>query len=416
MKLFTDLLVALSRSIDLVDVTVGDHNKRVAYITACIAKEMDADDTFISRVVRAAALHDVGVLKEQQYLELKEFDYKGGVDYHSILGFRLLESCELTKDLAEIIKYHHIKYSEQIDKNLSIPLESEIIHIADRFDVLLNYREDLLYQKSSVLDRLLENAGQQFNPTIIEYLRRATRYESFWFDLQFNNIDKTIHEAINISPYIELSLEQILDFAALFTKIIDFRSRFTATHSTSVAYVARELGKLLNFSELECKLLDIAGHLHDIGKLAIPLSILEKHAGLSKQEWKIMQRHSYVTYTIIERITHPRFATINEWASFHHETLDGKGYPFKVDANNLSMGSRILAIADIFTALAESRPYRPALEDDTILNELNKLKGTKLDPYLLEIVQKNYELLKQTRRDAFTTAQNNFSMLFDTIY
>ncbi len=415
MSLLLDLFMALSRSIDLIDPHIGNHNKRVAYITGCLAYCMGLGPDDITKTVIAAALHDIGVLKDIDYEELIDFNYKGGIDYHSTMGYRFLNSCELTKNLAPIVKYHHIRYSDKnnVSDSNSILLAADIIHVADRVDVLINYEEDLLSQKDYICKSIQQHSGDRFNPDVVKCLLSISNKESFWFDLQFNNIEKSLKNHIIYNPF--LTLEQIHDVAKLFTKIIDFRSRFTATHSTSVAIVARELGRLLNFSERECLMLDIAGHLHDIGKLAIPLSILEKNDKLTPDEWKVMKTHTYFTYIVLDHIDNPVFKVINEWAALHHEKIDGSGYPFKIDIKDLTVGSRILAVADMFTALAESRPYRNAMDDDMIKNELKKAKGKSLDSYIVEALIENYDAFKQIRTNAFTDALEDFTLLFDRI-
>ena len=412
--LLVDIFMALSRSIDLVDHDIGNHNKRVAYIAGRIAHSMGLSTGNITKIVIAGALHDIGVLKETEYRELVQFDYKGGIDYHSLMGYRLLYSCPLTQDLADIIKHHHVYYSEK--KNIpesNVPLAAEIIHVADRLDVLLDYKKDVLGQKNKVLNTLREYSGDRFHPDVVTCLEEIAKQESFWFDLQFNSIEKIIKSYIFYNPL--LTLEDVHEIAKLFTRIIDFRSRFTATHSTSVAMVARSLGQLCNLSERECLLLNIAGHLHDIGKLAIPLSILEKPDTLSTEEWRIMKRHTYFTYQILDEIDSAEFKVINEWAALHHEKLNGQGYPFKLSGKYITMGSRIMAIADTFTALAEMRPYRDGLTDDVIINILKKERGESLDTYIVDLLLKNYDRLKTVREQAFCDALKGFEDYFDSL-
>ena len=102
--------------------------------------------------------------------------------------------------------------------------------------------------------------------------------------------------------------------------------------------------------------MEVAGNLHDLGKLAIPNSILDKPGGLTKEEMSVMKSHTYYTYLVINSIG--GLNQIAEWAAYHHERLDGSGYPFHCTATELSTGARILMVTDIFTALAEDRPYR----------------------------------------------------------
>ena len=172
--------------------------------------------------------------------------------------------------------------------------------------------------------------------------------------------------------------------------MIDFRSRFTATHSSGVAACASALSRLFGLTEMEIGLMEVAGNLHDLGKLAIPNSILNKQGKLTKEEFALMQQHTYFTYLILTTVGGIR--NIAEWAAFHHERLDGSGYPFHVDAKKLDVKSRILAVADIFTALAEDRPYRPGMKKEDLLSVLRKGRDNNaLDSGVVNVVEKNYD-------------------------
>ncbi len=136
--------------------------------------------------------------------------------------------------------------------------------------------------------------------------------------------------------------------------------------------------------------MEITGNLHDLGKLAIPNSILNKPGKLTKEEFALMQQHTYFTYQVLTTVGGIR--NIAEWAAFHHEKLDGTGYPFHVDAKRLDMNSRILAVADMFTALAEERPYRNGMTRDEILSILRTGRDRNfLDSNVINVLEKNYD-------------------------
>src|SRR3990167_2949515 len=135
---------------------------------------------------------------------------------------------------------------------------------------------------------------------------------------------------------------------------------------------AVETGKKIYFKRCSfCHGLEgeIAALLHDIGKLSVPDEILEKPGGLSTEEFNIMRGHTYFTYHILNSID--GFDTISEWAAFHHEKLNGRGYPFHLKEGQLSIGSRIMAVSDKFSALSEDRPYRKSLTNNEIIANLN---------------------------------------------
>ena len=121
-----------------------------------------------------------------------------------------------------------------------------------------------------------------------------------------------------------------------------------------MAAAAKLISQLHGFTRNEVKLMEIAGNLHDIGKMAVPNRILEKPGKLDDDEMAVMKAHTYNSYEVINSID--GMQQIAEWAAFHHEKLDGSGYPFHRDRDSLNLGARIMSVADVFTALTEERP------------------------------------------------------------
>ena len=176
-------------------------------------------------------------------------------------------------------------------------------------------------------------------------------------DDMVNNIIKS-QSCEELYKYIE-DFEKI---AYMFSEIIDNKSKFTAKHSRNISNLAYEVSKYLNYPEEKCVKMRIAGLLHDIGKLAIPSRILDKNSSLSADEFSIIKSHVYYTKIILDRIED--IPDISEWASNHHEKLNGKGYPRALSSKDLSEESRIMAICDIYQALTEDRPYRKGLSNE----------------------------------------------------
>jgi HD-GYP domain-containing protein (c-di-GMP phosphodiesterase class II) len=167
---------------------------------------------------------------------------------------------------------------------------------------------------------------------------------------------------------------------------------------------------LAAFSEHDAKMMKIAGYLHDLGKLAVPVEILNKPSKLTKEEFQIIKSHSYYTYRILEPIT--GFKIINSWASFHHECLNGSGYPFHHGANDLSLGSRITAVADIFTALTEDRPYRSGMDKENVLGIIRKLVNENaIDANIVSLLELNYENVNQCRLAAQDISREEYDLL-----
>jgi HD-GYP domain-containing protein (c-di-GMP phosphodiesterase class II) len=202
--------------------------------------------------------------------------------------------------------------------------------------------------------------------------------------------------------------------AELFRNIIDFRSPFTATHSSGVAAAASSISKIFGLTSMETTLMEVAGDLHDIGKLAIPNSILDKPGPLTKEEMALMKSHTYYTYLIIKTIGGLKH--IAEWAAYHHERLDGSGYPFHCTDDELSTGSRIMMVADIFTALAEDRPYRKGMNKDDIARIIKQFSDRHLlDAKIVTIVLDNFSEISSYVSEKQATAKEFYEKQFSFI-
>lgn len=152
------------------------------------------------------------------------------------------------------------------------------------------------------------------------------------------------------------------------------------------------LAKIFGLTEQEVRLMAVAGNLHDIGKLAITNAILDKPGKLSNEEMAVMKSHTYHTFSIISSIG--GLNTIAEWAGYHHEKLDGSGYPFQCTGAELTIGARTMAVADIFTALAEDRPYRKGLLKNEIISILKELADNALlDKKIVGMLFENYDTI-----------------------
>lgn len=167
------------------------------------------------------------------------------------------------------------------------------------------------------------------------------------------------------------------------TNLDDF---FLEEHSRQVSQYCVELGKALDFSKEELDEIKMAGLLHDIGKLSIPNSILNKPGILTKEEWKIMKTHTTIGYDILKSI--PEYKHLAIYARSHHERIDGKGYPDGLKGNEIPYIARIISVVDAFEAMTSDRPYRQSLSLEEAIDELILHSGTQLDKDIVEVFVK----------------------------
>jgi HD-GYP domain-containing protein (c-di-GMP phosphodiesterase class II) len=168
------------------------------------------------------------------------------------------------------------------------------------------------------------------------------------------------------------------DIIRAFADYVDLKSVYTLGHSSGVAALAEAAGKLVGLDEVECTSLRRAALLHDLGRAAVPTSIWERKGKLTTAEWEQIRLHAYFTDRILRRS--PLLSELAPIAAAHHERVDGSGYPRNVPASMLSRASRLLAAADVYHALTEVRPQRPAMTPNEAAAELrNEMNAGRLD-------------------------------------
>lgn len=413
-----DIAYSMSKALDLVNPMINNHHQRVAFIAGSIAKEAGLSCREIENTVIASLLHDIGVVVEQEFHELvNESEAYENEFCHVMVGSFLLEGLKLFPGISMIVKYHHTPYgakSNPLSEGEDIPETAYIVHLADRIDILLDRTKPALEQRHTITEKIMRSAKYKFMPEHLEAFMRLAVREHFWFDIEEPEKYQLI-KYNNRFSHVYLDLDGILETAKLLSRIIDFRCVFTSSHSAGVAAVAYKIAQLTGMTEKECKSAKIAGYLHDIGKLAIPTEILYKEGRLTEDEIQILRKHPYYTYTILNSFQ--IFDTIKEWAAYHHEHLDGTGYPFHLKADKLSHGSRLIAVADIFTALTELRPYRkPESRESLSPLLLEMARKNQLDTGIVRTVIENFDEINSARADMQKEASDDFVGFKDSIF
>ncbi|TFH02360.1 MAG: HD domain-containing protein, partial [Calditrichales bacterium] len=173
-------------------------------------------------------------------------------------------------------------------------------------------------------------------------------------------------------------------FIETLSTTLDARDYITAGHSRRVTLYALEIARLMKLDSAQLEVLQVAGLLHDIGKIGIPEVILLKDRKLTEDEYEIIKRHANLTKSILKRIYFlKKFRDVPEIAGSHHEKVDGTGYPEKLRGDDIPLGGKILAVADAFDALTSRRPYQDRVELDKVVEILEKDTGTTFEPYVV---------------------------------
>lgn len=387
------IVYVLSDALDLVCVDDVQHGKRVAYMAVRTAKKAELDKGAVDDVLRAGLLHDCGVSSTIESRKIMGGPGSEHSDDHCVRGRDMLAGFRPLAHLAPIVYHHDHRWDalERMGLPLPLALRTNCIYLADGADAF--YRasagQNILLARDKIRRGIERRRGSHFAPRLVDAFLKVSAAESFWLALDPRPLRSYLDAEVRRHGAVTIELDELMQLAGLFARIVDAKSPFTAEHSHGVARVARLLAELDGFSEEQCDLVQVAGLLHDLGKLVVPDAILEKPGPLDDDERATMMTHTFYTRQILNRIE--GFEEIAEWAAFHHEALAGDGYPFRRDRANLSREARIMAVADVFQALAQARPYRPPVPPEkhrSIVADM--VTAGKLDGDVVALAQANF--------------------------
>lgn len=373
-------ITALTAALDLVGIDEVHHGKRVALMAGALAAELGWDAARAHDLTLAGMLLDCGVSRSREHKQLTATLEWAGASLHCERGERYLLDCPPLARFAPVVRWHHTRFEElaraPIDPRTRE--EANLAFFADRLDVLLapffagrTLREEILWQNPAIVDRMASLAPALFDPAFADALRRAAAREAFWLAMDPAYIEDELAARLRGGRATELDARDALAVAGLFARVVDAKSSYTLDHSTRVARIARHLAGASGFAGEDLDRVEIAALLHDVGKLHVPEEIIDKPGSLTPEERALVRRHSYDT----ERILSKAFPgePIAEWAGKHHENLLGTGYPNRTDGASIPAAARVIAVADIFQAMSQARPYRARLALGAVLGQLDEL-------------------------------------------
>ena len=270
---------------------------------------------------------------------------------------------------------------EQIPVNARIALLSQVI--------------DVFHSAGGRQDALAEvraRAGSWFDPVHVDAFEQIATSESFWKTLACPDVSH--HVLLLEPPGNERLLDDdfLDDIAAAFGQVVDTKSPYTAGHSARVALYTDQIAEQLGLSAERRRWLRRGALLHDVGKLGVSNSVLDKQGSLDRDEWAAVRKHASYTEEILSRID--AFKELARIAGAHHERLDGGGYPHGLTAEQISLETRIITTADIFDAITAARPYRGAIPVPKALEMMEQTVGTALDESCLAALKRSVSSLE----------------------
>ncbi len=367
---------ALSFATDIFERIKPGHAKRVAYTALKLAESMGMPEADMNRLFNAAILHDIGVGYANNEAYQNDRIYQ--VADHVRKGADIVEGFFHDADITRGVLYHHENHDGTGYlgiKGSEIPIFAKIINLSNYLDSKFERKKTYAEAKKDGREAIIKQKGILFDPELVDAFLGMSSGERFWLDYRHENFD-SILERIVAYNQTKIDLDELMKIALIFSKMIDDKSKFTGKHSENIAFYLRETARMKNYSEEIQKRVYIAGLLHDIGKVSVLSSILDKPGPLSLEERSHVKAHPYYTRLILDQI--PNIEDITEWASNHHEFLDGSGYPEPLKEDQLDYFSRLITVTDIYEALNENRPYRKALSYEESWKILNEMKENHL--------------------------------------
>lgn len=254
----------------------------------------------------------------------------------------------------------------------AIPLNARIALLSQVLDVF-----HITHGRQAALAEVAARAGGWFDPALVRVVQSLQDNEPFWRLLEADDIDTAVLALEPARCMVPLDEDYLDEIAEGFGQVVDSKSPFTAGHSQRVGHYAERIAAELGMDAVRRRWLKRGALLHDVGKLGVSNTILDKPGRLDGDEWAAVQRHAGYTEDILRRIA--QFAELAQVAGAHHEKLDGSGYPRGLRAEQIVLETRIITAADIFDAINAERPYHPATPVDKTLDIMRQHLHSAID-------------------------------------
>ncbi|MEG1840391.1 MAG: HD domain-containing protein [Raoultibacter sp.] len=368
-----------------------DHGSRVARMVDAM---LSVEDTLSEQDRRAVyfltLFHDIGIYHAD---EISSMLSRQDADLweHCLYGYLFLRELPFLSDYAAIILYHHLPYNRFRDQDPHIAHLAQVIHVADRADVFLSGDGAPCARNLSAY--LNAHSTTLFAPDAVALFLEAQRSERPNPCTAAAPSTPSTPSIADASSAYTIPEREAKSCLKMLINAIDFRSYHTVTHTFTTAHISYQLALFMHMPTSDQEQIYHAALLHDLGKIGIPLEILEKPGKLTDAERSIMETHVNITEAIITGCVDDELAAI---ALRHHEKLDGSGYPCHLAAADLSPAQRLVAIADIASALSGKRSYKDPFPKQRVLEIINRMKAQQsLDAEICSCLEENYDAIRR---------------------
>jgi putative nucleotidyltransferase with HDIG domain len=408
----SELAVAFSLGLDLAEGKAVGHAQRVCYVATLLADALALEPAARNAVYFGALLHDVGVTLaasdicrvagidedaifgpaplrsvEELRADLSFADLSAVVDavqQHTLLGAETVRALDFPDDVAAAVAAHHERWDgfgfPEGTAGVAIPVEARVLAVADIAESLIAAEASSLAARRRLAPAIGRYVGVALDPNIVARLLDLGRSDEFWLGLYSEDMPETL-QALRPAADSRKSRKRVLRFAEVFADIADAKGGHTIGHSRRTADGAEKLAEALALDAGHVEMIRIAALLHDIGLLGVPARIMSKPDILSVTEMQVMRQHPSNSEMVLRGLN--GFEEVAFWVERHHERPDGKGYPEMLTGDELPLESRILSVADVYSALIAERAHRGALTEEDAKQIMLGAAGTQLDPELV---------------------------------
>lgn len=369
----------IQRTLNRVDKRLVNHGIRVAYLVSGMLKEQGKYPISQQREqILTAILHDIGAYKTEEIDRMVQFECED-VWEHSIYGYLFLRNLSPVSVYADAVLHHHTSSVSLNRFDIEHRELAQMIHLADRADTFLQNSTN----RKALFSFMQNAAGTVFDEEIVELFLQA--------DQNFHLVSTLKdHHDLNVLLYDDGTSDKSGDeYLRMLIYAIDFRSQHTVTHTITTMYISNAVARLMELPSESLPHIYYGAMLHDLGKIGIPVEILEFPGKLSPQAMTIMRTHVDITEEILNGDVDTVTANI---ALRHHEKLDGSGYPRGLTESELTLEEQIVGVADIVSALVGTRSYKSSFSKERTLSILKEQSADgKLNAKVVDVIVGHFD-------------------------
>ncbi|MGL5435268.1 MAG: HD-GYP domain-containing protein [Lachnospiraceae bacterium] len=390
--IYLDIIAILETTLNYVDRRLIDHGKRVSYLVYKTLKlQGGLSDEQVRDICLLATIHDIGAYKTEEIDKMLQFETED-VWEHSIYGYLFVNYLSPISYLAPALLFHHadlrvLKHLHPSYRNLA-----QLIFVADRIDIVHQSGAD---GKAAIFSQIEAHAGTLFDPAIIQWV---SDIDVDWTAQDFGSSQDAAYQEVHQGFNSSYTREEQYELLKMIIYSMEFRSPQTVSHTVTSTQAGVSIAQLAGLPPDQQEVVRLGSMIHDIGKVGIPIAILESPNRFTETEYQIMKNHVSISVEILEGKVDRNVISL---AARHHERMNGSGYPNGIAGDDLTIEERIIAVADVVSALCGTRTYKDSYPKTKVVHILEDSRDrNQLDGDLVDLCIAHYEEIVQGMKKA----------------